>query len=38
MRVVDEVESWEPHPPEVLEGMLNSIARLRDEGLNVVYD
>lgn len=38
MRVVDEVESWEPHPPDVLEGMLNSIARLRDEGLNVVYD
>lgn len=38
MRVVDEVESWEPHPPEVLDGMLNSIARLRDEGLNVVYD
>ena len=38
MRVVDEVESWEPHPSEVLEGMLNSIARLRNEGLDVVYD
>ncbi len=38
MRVVDEVERWERHPPEVLQGMLDSIARLRDEGLDVVYD
>lgn len=38
MRVVDEVDSWETHPSEVLDGMLNSIARLRNEGLDVVYD
>lgn len=38
MRVVDEVVSWDPHPPEVLQGMLDGIARLRDEGLDVVCD
>ena len=38
MRVVDEVESWDAHPPEVLDGMLTNLARLRDEGLDVVYD
>ena len=38
MRVVDEVEGWEPHPPEVLEGMLDSLTRLRDQALDVVYD
>jgi len=38
MRVVDEVGSWDPHPPEVLNAMLDSLARLRDEGLDVVYD
>ena len=38
MRVVDEVEDWEPHPPEVLDGMLDSLARLREQGLDVVDD
>ncbi|MCB1248528.1 MAG: NAD(+)--rifampin ADP-ribosyltransferase [Acidimicrobiales bacterium] len=38
MRVVDEVQCWDPHPPEVLQGMLDNLARLRAEGLDVVYD
>lgn len=38
MRVVDEVEDWEPHSPEVLQGMLDGLARLRDEGRAIVYD
>ena len=38
MRVVSEVETWEPHPTEVLEGMLDRIARLRAEGLDVIDD
>ena len=38
LRVVSEVESWEPHPPGVLEGMLDNIARLRAAGLDVIED
>lgn len=38
VRVVAEVETWEPHPPEVLQGMLDHLARLRAEGLDVIED
>ncbi len=38
MRVVSEVTSWEGHAPEVLEGMLDNIARLRAAGLDVIDD
>jgi len=38
MRVVSRVESWEPHPPEVLQQMLDNLARLREQGLDVYED
>ncbi len=38
MRVVKEVQSWEGHAPEVLQGMLENIARLREQGLDVIED
>ena len=38
MRIVDEVETWEGHAPEILQGMLDNIARLRAEGLDVIED
>ncbi len=38
VRVVGEVESWERHPPDVLQGMLDSIEHLRAEGLDVIDD
>lgn len=38
MRVVDEVHDWEGHAPEVLQGMLDSLARLRDQGLDLIED
>ena len=38
LRVIDEVESWEPHSPEVLRGMLDGIANLRAQGLDVIED
>lgn len=38
MRVVDEVKSWEGHAPGVLQGMLENIARLREQGLDVIED
>ena len=38
MRIVSEVETWDGHPPEVLQGMLDSIARLREQGLDAIED
>jgi rifampin ADP-ribosylating transferase len=38
MRIVAEVESWEGHPPEVLQAMLDNISRLREQGLDVIED
>ncbi|MDX1619896.1 MAG: NAD(+)--rifampin ADP-ribosyltransferase [Nitriliruptorales bacterium] len=38
MRVVSEVHDWKGHPPEVLQGMLDSLARLREQGLDLIED
>ena len=38
LRVVGEVEDWEGHPPEVLQGMLDNLQRLREQGLDVIED
>lgn len=38
LRVVAEVTEWPKHSPEELEGMLTGLARLRAQGLDVVYD
>lgn len=38
MRVVGEIRDWEGHPPEVLQGMLDNLARLREQGLDVIED
>ncbi len=38
LRVVREVEGWTPHPPEALAAMLDSLARLREQGLDVIED
>jgi rifampin ADP-ribosylating transferase len=38
LRVVGEITEWESHPPEVLNGMLESLARLREQGLDVIED
>lgn len=38
LRVVAEVPDWPGHPPEVLQGMLDSLARLREQGLDVIED
>ena len=38
LRVVGEVGSWEGHAPEVLTGMLDHLARLREQGLDVIED
>ena len=38
MLVIDEVQTWEGHTPEALLGMLDNIARLREQGLDVIED
>lgn len=38
MRIVGEVETWEGHPPESLQGMVDNIAKLRADGLDVIED
>lgn len=38
MIVLDEVRTWEGHAPEVLQGMLQNLARLREQGLDIIED
>jgi len=38
LRIVAELETWEGHPPEVVKGMLDSLALLREQGLDVIED
>ena len=38
LRVVGEVDDWEGHDPEVLKGMLDHLARLREQGLDIIED
>lgn len=38
LRVVREVEDWVGHSPEVLQGMLDHLAQLREQGLDVIED
>jgi rifampin ADP-ribosylating transferase len=38
LRVVSELRTWEGHSPEVLQGMLDHLARLRAQGLDVIDD
>ena len=38
MVVVDVVEHWDAHPPEVLQGMIDNLARMREQGLDLIED
>ena len=38
LRIVGELEDWEGHDAEVLQGMLDNLARLRAQGLDVIED
>lgn len=38
LRVVREVLDWQGHPPEVLKDMLDRLALLREQGLDVIED
>jgi rifampin ADP-ribosylating transferase len=36
LRIVGEVESWEPHAPEMLQAMKDNVARLQAEGAPII--
>jgi rifampin ADP-ribosylating transferase len=38
LRVVGEVDDWIGHDPQVLQQMLDNLARLREQGLDVIED
>ena len=38
VRVVGELEEWEGHDPDVVKGMLDRLAQLREQGLDVIED
>jgi hypothetical protein len=38
MRIVDELQAWESHTPAALQSMLDNIARLRKQRLDVIED
>src|SRR3954452_419329 len=38
LRVVGEVEDWQGHDPDVLKEMLDHLAQLREQGLDVIED
>jgi rifampin ADP-ribosylating transferase len=38
LRIVGELEEWEGHEPDVLQGMLDNLRRLREQGLDVIED
>ncbi len=38
LRVLAELETWQGHAPEVLESMLDHLAQLREQGLDVIED
>jgi hypothetical protein len=38
LRVIGELEAWEGHSPDVLKGMLDHLALIRERGLDVIED
>jgi rifampin ADP-ribosylating transferase len=38
LRVLDEVVDWQGHEPEVLQGMLDSLKVLREQGRDLIED
>lgn len=38
LRVVDELHVWEGHDPQALQAMVDNLARLRDQGLDLIED
>jgi len=38
LRVVGEVDDWQGHDPETVKGMLDNLALLREQGLDVIED
>jgi hypothetical protein len=38
LRVIDEVTDWEGHPPEVLQQMLDNVAKMDEQGIRAINE
>jgi hypothetical protein len=38
LRVIEEIQSWVGHPPDVLQTMIDNLRRLRAQGLDIIED
>lgn len=38
LRVVAELKDWQPHDPQVLNAMLDHLAQLREQGVDIIED
>jgi rifampin ADP-ribosylating transferase len=38
LRIIGEVDDWQEHSPEMIEGMLARLAALREQGLDLIED
>ena len=38
LRVIEEVTDWEGHPPEVLQQMRDSVAKMREQGVKAINE
>ncbi len=38
LRIIGEVTTWEPHPPEVLQAMLDNLDRLKQQNVEAIND
>ena len=38
LRIIGEVDDWEEHAPEIIKGMLDRLATLREQGLDLIED
>jgi hypothetical protein len=38
LRIVGELQTWEPHAPEVLAGMKAALARMKSDGTGIIID
>lgn len=38
LRIITEIDEWEEHSPEIIRGMLDRLAALREQGLDLIED
>lgn len=38
LKIIDEIEQWEGHPQDVLQNMLDSLAKLKEQGIEAINE